>query len=87
MEITDPTRRVILDAAIDRSVIRGTLTAPTGERRDFHGWLELSSALEAMLDPDAARRARGRESTPRSEPRGTVPTPRARNGNEGRQER
>jgi hypothetical protein len=40
MEITDPTRRVILDAAIDRSVICGTLTAPTGERRDFHGWLE-----------------------------------------------
>jgi hypothetical protein len=53
MEITDPTRRVMLDAAIDRSVIRGTLTAPTVERRDFHGWLELSTALEAMLDPGA----------------------------------
>jgi hypothetical protein len=49
MEITN--RRVILDAAIDRSVIRGTLTAPTGERRDFHGWLELSTALETILDP------------------------------------
>jgi hypothetical protein len=46
-------RRVILDAAIDRSVIRGTLTAPTGERRDFHGWLELSTTLETILDPGA----------------------------------
>jgi hypothetical protein len=26
-----------LPAAIDRSVIRGTLTAGPGERRDFHG--------------------------------------------------
>jgi hypothetical protein len=56
MEITDPARRVILDAAIDRSVIRGTLTAPTGGRRDFHGWLELSTALEAMLDPGGDHR-------------------------------
>jgi hypothetical protein len=55
MEITNRTRRVILDAAIDRSVIRGTLTAPTGERRDFHGWLELSTALETILDPGADR--------------------------------
>jgi hypothetical protein len=53
MEITTHERRVILDAAIDRSVIRGTLTAPTGERRDFHGWLELSTALETILDPGA----------------------------------
>ena len=53
MEITNRTRRVILDAAIDRSAIRGTLTAPTGERRDFHGWLELSTALETILDPGA----------------------------------
>ena len=59
MEITDSTRRVILDAAIDRSVIRGTLTAPTGERRDFHGWLELATALEAMLDPGADDRSNG----------------------------
>jgi hypothetical protein len=36
-------------------VIRGTLTAPTGERRDFHGWLELSTALETILDPGADR--------------------------------
>ena len=53
MEITKRKRRVILDAAIDHSVIRGTLTAPTGERRDFHGWLELSTALEAILDRGA----------------------------------
>jgi hypothetical protein len=51
MEISN--RRVILDATIDRSVICGTLTAPTGERRDFHGWIELSTALEAILDPGA----------------------------------
>jgi hypothetical protein len=51
MAITRRKRRVILDAAIDRSVIRGTLTGPTGERRDFHGWLELSTALETILDP------------------------------------
>jgi hypothetical protein len=56
MEITTRKRRVILDAAIDRSVIRGTLTAPTGERRDFHGWLELSTALETILDPGADQR-------------------------------
>jgi hypothetical protein len=42
-------QHVILEAAIDRSVIRGTLTVPSGERREFHGWLELSTALEAML--------------------------------------
>jgi hypothetical protein len=53
MENTTRKQRVILDAAIDRSVIRGTLTAPTGERRDFHGWLELSTALEKILDPGA----------------------------------
>ena len=42
-------QRVILDAALERSVIRGTLTATGGGRRDFHGWLELNTALEAML--------------------------------------
>jgi hypothetical protein len=46
-------QRVILEAELDRSVIRGTLTAPTGNRREFHGWLELNTALEAMLDTDA----------------------------------
>ena len=47
-------QRVILDADLDRSVIRGTLTAPKGERREFHGWLELNTALEGMLDAGAA---------------------------------
>jgi hypothetical protein len=53
MQIATPKRRVILDAAIDDSVIRGTLIAPSGDRRDFHGWLELNTALEAMLDTGA----------------------------------
>ena len=48
-------QHVILEAAIDRCVIRGTLTAPSGERRDFHGWLELSAALEAMLGAGGER--------------------------------
>jgi hypothetical protein len=55
MQITTPTQQVILDAAIERSVIRGTLTAPTRERREFHGWLELNTALEAILDLQAER--------------------------------
>jgi len=42
-------RHLTLEAAIDGSVIRGTLTGPTGEQRDFHGWLELNTALEAFL--------------------------------------
>jgi hypothetical protein len=42
-------QRVILDAAIDRGVIRGTLTANSGERREFHGWLELNTALEILM--------------------------------------
>jgi hypothetical protein len=46
-------QRVILDAAIDRGVIRGTLTASSSERREFHGWLELNTALEAILDTGA----------------------------------
>ena len=46
---------MILDAAIDGSVIRGTLTAPSGDRRGFHGWLELNTALEATLDTHADR--------------------------------
>jgi hypothetical protein len=49
MEIASARQRVILDAILDHSVIRGTLTAPTGERREFHGWLELNTMLEAIL--------------------------------------
>ena len=48
-------QQVILEAAIDRSVIQGTLTATSGERREFHGWLELSTALEAMLGAGGKR--------------------------------
>ena len=55
MNTTTPTQRLILDAAIDRSVIHGTLTAASGDRRDFHGWLELNTALEATLDTRAGR--------------------------------
>jgi hypothetical protein len=40
-------RRMILEARIDGSVIRGTLTLPEGEAREFHGWLELTTAIEA----------------------------------------
>jgi hypothetical protein len=55
MNTATPTQRLILDAAIDGSVIHGTLTTPFGDRRDFHGWLELNTALEATLDPRAER--------------------------------
>jgi hypothetical protein len=55
MNTATPTQRLILDAAIDRSVIRSTLIAPSGDRRDFHGWLELNTALEATLDTRADR--------------------------------
>jgi len=36
-------QRVMLDASIDGSVIRGTPTWPTGDRREFHDWLELNT--------------------------------------------
>lgn len=55
MQFTTPRQRAILDAAIDGSVIRGTLTAPSGERREFHGWLELHTALETMLHASCDR--------------------------------
>jgi len=55
MHTTTPTQRVILDAAIERSLIRGTLTAPAGDQQEFHGWLELNTALEAILDLQAER--------------------------------
>jgi hypothetical protein len=48
-------QQLILEATIDGSVIRGTLTAPTGKQRDFHGWLELNTALEGMLHAGAGR--------------------------------
>jgi hypothetical protein len=42
-------RQFILEAAIDGSVIHGTLSTPTGQQRAFHGWIELNTALEALL--------------------------------------
>ena len=50
------TSALVLDAALDRSVIRGILTAATGERRESHGWLELNAALEATLETSCARK-------------------------------
>ncbi len=49
------TCRLTLEATIERSVIRGTLITSSGDRRAFHGWLELNTAIEAMLDADAGR--------------------------------
>jgi hypothetical protein len=42
--------RVILEATIEDSVIRGTLTGPSGARRRFYGWLEFNAAVEAALN-------------------------------------
>jgi hypothetical protein len=56
-------QRLALDAAIDRSVIRGTLGPPTGECREFHGWLERNAAFEAMLNASSAAAAAGRRET------------------------
>ena len=53
MTIATATQRVIMDAALERNVIRGTLTAGNYARRDFHGWLELNTALEAILNSSA----------------------------------
>jgi hypothetical protein len=55
MQSTTPNRRVILDGGIEGSVIRGTLTGPAGERREFHGRLELNTALEAILGLEPGR--------------------------------
>ena len=51
MNAGQPKTRVVVEAALERSVISGTMIAPTGERRDFHGFLELATALEAALAP------------------------------------
>ena len=50
-------RRLILDAAIDGSVISGTLRDPTGDARPFHGWLELNTAIEAAFRRDCGEQA------------------------------
>jgi hypothetical protein len=50
MKVATTKQRVIADGAIDRSAGRGTLMASCGDLRDLHGWLELNTALEAMLE-------------------------------------
>ena len=55
MNTATPEQRVILDAAIDGSVVRGTLTAHAGARRDLHGSLELSPALYFCPGAEPAR--------------------------------
>lgn len=42
-------KRVVIDADLEGSVIRGTLTEPSGAQREFHGWLALTAAIEAAL--------------------------------------
>jgi hypothetical protein len=55
---------MILDAAINRGVIRGTLPASCcGEQREFHGWLELKHRAR-----DDARRRRGSRGEPEQAP-------------------
>jgi hypothetical protein len=40
---------VVIEADLDECVIRGVLTEPSGARREFHGWLELTAAIESAL--------------------------------------
>jgi hypothetical protein len=55
-------QRLILDVALHDASITGTLTAPSGAQRAFHGWIELGTAIEALLGersgpvPDASHR-------------------------------
>ena len=51
MKIVTPQSRVTLGAAIDRSVIYGTLTAPTADRRDFHSMTEPLVSSRKSLRP------------------------------------
>lgn len=53
MQVSE-TRRLILDAAVDASVMRGTLIIPADDKRDLHGWLEVNTPpLEAILGTSA----------------------------------
>jgi hypothetical protein len=54
---------VLLDLETDGGVIRGSLSTPDRGRREFFGWLELASELEAartlmVHGPDPAPTAR-----------------------------
>jgi hypothetical protein len=49
VQSTPTGQRIVIDAVLEESVVRGTLTEPSGGRREFHGWLELTAAIEATL--------------------------------------
>jgi hypothetical protein len=52
MQVSE-TRRLIVDAAADASAIRGTGITPANDKCHRHGWLELNTPLEAILDTSA----------------------------------
>jgi hypothetical protein len=49
MESPDAGKRLVIDADLEGSVIRGPLTEPSGDEREFHGWLALTAAIESAL--------------------------------------
>jgi len=58
MKIAPRKQCVTFDAAIDRSVIHGTLTAASGARRNFHGCLKQNhdvgvGDLKGLEDPNS----------------------------------
>jgi len=55
------TKRLIIDAKLQRSVIEGTLTDASGAQREFHGWLALTAALETALRTPTLDTAEGRK--------------------------
>jgi hypothetical protein len=54
---------VDLEFEVGSDPIRGRLGPNQREQRDFHGWIELAAALEALMQ------ARAEHPTPASEPR------------------
>ncbi len=52
---TATSQRLIVEASIEGSVIRGTLMTETGAERRFHGWLEFYTAIESALWPSGDR--------------------------------
>jgi hypothetical protein len=45
-----PSRRCLtIEATIEGSTIRGMLSTESGARREFYGWLEFNTAVEAAL--------------------------------------
>lgn len=41
--------RLTIAAHLNGPVIEGTLIEPSGDQREFHGWLALATAIEAAL--------------------------------------